>query len=439
MNEKQALRRAIDARLSGLSVSGRQQLDLLRLAEKGEQPVKKKISLSLVLALALLALAATACAAAVRYGMLDDKPLQSGNPAYLNQILTLDETYENEHMFLSVNDAAFDGEHLSLTLDVRPKEGGRNLFIYPQLTASSGGAACAADFCGSRGGSFSEGFFCRKDGGVSYGADYALREKADGPVTWTLTLDILDPLYPVEPNPLSIAADDDPHPDEDAVSDEDYMESFAQGCRDGKIYLSEPLQSMDLFERNLPRPQQLTEEAWNGMPMPERLAACGAFAPVDRLTVVFTTEDAGTLTCDLPQTFPLGDDYEVTLTSLSATSSQVKYELDVQKKAGHGKSAAQEWLDNDGCWEFALLIPDGQTLPCADAAGADAASGSVLLNGMFEVSRRPDELIFVPCWNPVSQNAEHCPYHDVLRAQRPLTEAQEQLMFRVKLRPDIEG
>lgn len=433
MNEKQALKRAIDARLSGLSVSRQQRMELLLRAQEGEKPVKKKISVSVIVAVALLMLAATACAAAVRFGMLDYKKNQAGNASYIGRILSLDETYENDDLSISVNDAVFDGTAFSVTVEVHPKDGGERLFIYPQVSATCGGQPCELAFAGSQGVDFHVGFFSDETGGA-YGADYVLTQTPEGPVTWTVAFSILRPEYPVGLNPMRMAADDDADAGSDAPSYEDYMESFAQGYRDGVIYLSSPFESMDMFEQNLPRPEGIAAEAWEAMDMPERLVASGAFSLAGRPAAVFTTEGAGTRTGDLPMTVDLAEDYEVTLKALTATSARVDYSLDVRKKEGHGKPAAQEYVDNDGCWTFAVLIPDGRTIPCADGLGVNIEDGSMGYGGTIELSSAADELIFVPCWHPSPQSQEALPSSQVYRAQRPLTDEQERLMFTVKLR-----
>lgn len=433
MNEKQAMKRAIDARLSGLTVSRQQRADLLLRAQEGEKPVKKKISVSLIVAVALLMLAATACAAAVRFGMLDYKKNQAGNASYMERILSLNETYENDDLSISVNDAAFDGAIFSVTVEVHPKDGGDNLFIYPQVSATCGGLPCEIAFAGSQGADFHVGFFSSGIDGA-YGADYEVVGIPAGPITWTVAFSVLRPEYPVELNPMRIPADDDPNPDPDAPTYEDYMESFAQGCRDGVIYLAEPLASMELFEENLPRPKGISAETWEAMEMAERLVASGAFSLVGMPTAVFTTESADVLTCDLPMTIDLDEDYEVTLTSLTVTSAYMDYKLSVRRKEGHGKSAAQEYIDNDGGWTFAVLIPDGETTPCADGLGVNEEDGSVICDGTVELSHAADEVIFVPCWDPSPQSQGAFPSSQVYRAQRPLTDEQERLMFTVKLR-----
>jgi len=58
----------------------------------------------------------------------------------------------------------------------------------------------------------------------------------------------------------------------------------------------------------------------------------------------------------------------------------------------------------------------------------------VICDGTVELSHAADEVIFVPCWDPSPQSQGAFPSSQVYRAQRPLTDEQERLMFTVKLR-----
>lgn len=130
MTEKKNFRSLVDDRLSAVTMTPRQQADLLRRAHEEEQPVKRKLSVSLAVALVLTLLAATACAVVIRFGALDYNAQLAENPEYARHILTLDETYDHEAFTMTLNDAVFDGSALSLTMNITPKEGAEPVFIY---------------------------------------------------------------------------------------------------------------------------------------------------------------------------------------------------------------------------------------------------------------------------------------------------------------------
>lgn len=361
--DRERIKRAIDAQLSGTRPDGRTAARVLAQL-RGEDKVKKKFSAALAFALVLMMLAAGAFAAAKRFGVMDFNPDQAGNDAYVQHILTIDEAHENDYMTLTVNEAVFDGSALSVTMDIAPKSGADAVFVYPRMTAVCGGEELFTDIVGCGTADFFSGFWVPEmEQGLepTYGADYALiTDDEDGasigdmrtePVTWTLTLDIIHPLYPVDVNDIVLDGENDP-------TMEDYMQPFYDAYANGRILLT-PYHDLVEYASALPTPEGIAQEDWWAMSISDQLVASGAFERVETAAVTFTTGETEIFSLEEPITVPLGEDYELTLRTLNVTFSQAEYVLDVVGK--NGKDAAALNRDDEEVWEFALLSDSCKT------------------------------------------------------------------------------
>ncbi len=108
------LRKAVDARLSGLTFTPQMQADTLRRAHPAVSTrMGRKLSYSLAFALLALLLAATAGAAAY-FGVLHFHGEQENNAVYQRHILSIGERLTGQNTTVTVNDAVFDGSSLLL-------------------------------------------------------------------------------------------------------------------------------------------------------------------------------------------------------------------------------------------------------------------------------------------------------------------------------------
>lgn len=99
------LRKAVDARLSGLTFTPQMQADTLRRAHPaGSTRMGRKLSYSLAFALLALLLAATAGAAAY-FGVLHFHGEQENNAVYQRHILSIGERLTGQNTTVTVNDA----------------------------------------------------------------------------------------------------------------------------------------------------------------------------------------------------------------------------------------------------------------------------------------------------------------------------------------------
>lgn len=448
MNKDKAFQLAIDARLSGLTVSPQQQMALLRRAQEEQQPVKKKISVSLAFALALLlALAASACAAAVHYGVLDFNSDQANNAAFIEHIVSIGQTYESEYFTLTVNEAVFDGAFFSMTMDIVPVEGAPSVYVKPIITAQAGDTQLDMDIEGCTGGDFWSGFWVPQDpewgNGGHYGVDcVSLIEEGDtlvtnsteDAVTWTVSFDVIRPEWPISVTSARVQADDVEDDDSAAALFEDYMQTFRDGYANEQIVLS-PYYDLVEFVAVLPAPEGMSHEEWISLPLSEQLVRSGAFSRVDTLICNFTTDETRVHTVET-QTFDLGD-YEVTLERLSVTFSRADYTLSMRKKPGHGKSFREEMLESGfESFEFAVLSSAGPTSFLATSASIndnDESDLSVSFSGTVSLSAPTDTLTFVAIWDEDAPKRGSSPAYEIMHEQKPLTDAQEAMSFTVTL------
>ena len=437
MTEKKNFRSLVDDRLSAVTMTPRQQADLLRRAHEEEQPVKRKLSVSLAVALVLTLLAATACAVVIRFGALDYNAQLAENPEYARHILTLDETYDHEAFTMTLNDAVFDGSALSLTMNITPKEGAEPVFIYPIITASVGGKELEVDVEGGTGGNFLSGFwvpskdpYTRTDG--AYGVDCAImRSEYDAAnpyapteesVTWNVSFDVLKPLLPVEQDQTILYGDDT---DE---SMEDYMVRFSDAYAQGRILLTS---AGDLWEylSIVPIPEGVDEETWYSARLNEQLVMAGLFQRQEQLIASFTTDGTELLTLDGENIFRFGD-YEVVFHDLTASFSRVNYSFTLHKLTG-GTTAAQDYMDKGLMWSFAVLPPDSGSISMhSSSAGVNETSmnGDLLYTGSLGLTAPATELTFVPVWGTGEPSA-----YDLTQGM-PMTEEQAARSFTVHLK-----
>ena len=429
---------AIDGGLSHLEVNPSLYDTILRQS-KGEKRMKRRLSASFVLSAVLLLAMAALGAAATRFGVLEFKRHQTENETYITHILSVDEIYENEYMTLALNDVVFDGTYLDVTIDVQPKPGcGEGVYVYPSMTAVCGGRVLEADVDACYGDFFTGFWVPERDKSLQnadgrYGVTYSVYaedmklEALTDEVTWTMSWDIIRPVFEIE----SIEMIFDGNETEETW--DAYVQRFKQAYGDQKILLAE---GYSLFEyvSALPTQPDISQEGRGLWKLPNRLTESGAFEWVDRVEFSFTTQESGIKTLSAPQTFDLGD-YEVTVKKLSYSFGHCDYEMELIKKPGKGKTAGQEFVDDDPQWEFAVLADGCQTRKDRSSQGLkygtlEEPSAEMLYQGTVILTGETDSVTFVPCW---SGDSESWTFSEVYAAQRPGTPEQEALAFTIRI------
>lgn len=350
-------------------------------------------------------------------------------------------------MTLTVNDAVFDGVSLSMTMEVQHKaDCGEGVYVTPRVTAECGGEALDVDIEGCFG-DFYNGFWMpERDQGIlyadgCYGADYAVVTESEngvvadpqqGPVTWTVSFDIIRPVYPVESAPAMFDAQGN-----ETMPWTEWMQSFEDTYANGKILLADGYGLVE-YDAELPKLQGMDEAEGQSMRLPERLIASGAFERVDRPEISFTTQDTQVRTLCEPQTFVFGD-YQAKVTQLSVCFGRCDYEIEVTKTTQEGKTAGQEWVDGEGEWTFAVLaegcktsrsVSSTQLKNCDD----ETPCTELLCQGTVMLIGETDSVTFVPCRIEQGLRLEEYPDSAVYQAQSPTSAEQEEMMFTIHLR-----
>lgn len=270
---------------------------------KDGRPMKKKLRLTPVLVILLIALlAATAYAVVSRFSVTDYAAQGTPTEAFLNRIVTIDQTYENPYMTLTANDALYDGTTLSMAFDLTTKDENTHLYLHPRLTATVDGQTFLADVEGFGAGDFMSGFvYPFLPGhdptvyGYGFGFDATLPDEncqliqPAGNVEWTLTLRIYRPLY--------------------QVAYWDGQQSFETACENGIILVTNDT-SIAEWENALPVPEGITEAEWYALPWWEHLSLSGAYELMDTVQITFTTSAADALPTPEPVTLRPGDQGE---------------------------------------------------------------------------------------------------------------------------------
>lgn len=406
------IRRAVDTRLSGLAFTPQMQADTLRRARLCDQTphMRRKLSYSLAFALLALLLAATAGAAAY-FGVLRFHAEQESNAAYQQHILPIGERLTGSSTAITVNDAVFDGSSLSFSLDIAHLPGAPEVYLYPRVTAMQAGQIIPTAVTGFQqvsedesyclsaslsGFGLYEGIFMPARGiGKAeqgyYSLDVSLLEALphpEKPVQWSLTFDVLHPVFTLEDAPYTVTKEED-----GGVS---YTwDTAAEDClnayREGRILIDSVGFLMD-YAFALPVPDGMTAAQWEQADLGTRLTASGAFSLSEQLTARFVNDGAPIASIQSPQTFSVGD-YACTLSKLTLTFARFEYEMTVTHSGD--VSAADAFEAGEPTLDFKLTVPDGQVLAQSTSI-ATQTDGSLLFSGTYSLTQPADSVTFTP-------------------------------------------
>lgn len=259
-------------------------------SRKEKNVMKRKLALVPVLAL-LLAMALAATAAAVNYYSVTRYP-KGDRETFLQHVITLDQHYSNELFDMSINDFVFDGQSIEMAMDIIRKDENVGYYMVMDLVAEDeNGKTYTVDVEGYRGGDFMCGFYCPdlwetdpdrsdEDGfgfdGVVWDED--MNPPPDGTaLTWTMTLTVLKPLWPM-----------DVLPDTDYMT-MDYREELLplmqQAWRNQRILYTEGLVEYAFVAGETMGLADGTHR------VKDLLVECGAFEAADTIVCTFSTEE----------------------------------------------------------------------------------------------------------------------------------------------------
>ena len=224
-----------------------------------------------------------------------------------------------------------------------------------------------------------------------YSLDVSLLEALphpEKPVQWSLTFDVLHPVFTLEDAPYTVTEEED-----GGVS---YTwDTAAEDClnayREGRILIDSVGFLMD-YAFALPVPDGMTAAQWEQADLGTRLTASGAFSLSEQLTARFVTDGAPIASIQSPQTFSVGD-YTCTLSKLTLTFARLEYEMTVTRSGD--VSAADAFEAGEPTLDFKLTVPDGQALAQSTSI-ATQTDGSLLFSGTYSLTQPADSVTFTP-------------------------------------------
>ncbi|MCH5286172.1 MAG: hypothetical protein J1E43_02020 [Christensenellaceae bacterium] len=256
--------------------------------EETTQPVRvRKMRVALLL-VALMALLATGAYAVYcyRYSVTDYRG--SSSQAFLDHVIALDETYENDLFNMTVNDLVFDGETFAVTLNILRHSEDIVYYLHTTVTAVCDGKEYRLDPEGSRGPDFIAGGLWPSFG--RYYTDYLQAEQegfgfegvlwdwdmnpppAGKPIDWTITFKVFRPLWEiVADNDISISYEERDRRTLEAWRNKQILVF----CGDVNGYIMTVNNKLNLYE-HFPSVE-------------EEMTVAGAFELADIITVCFTT------------------------------------------------------------------------------------------------------------------------------------------------------
>lgn len=279
------VRHALDAGLSGVKASGGTMQWVMKRVHRAKR-MQKRLTLIPALALLMMGLLAAAACASFAFGVLDFLPEHAEDAAYCATIFGIDEQFENRYLSLRINEAAFDGTRLDMTMDIRHQEGAEPVFVLPSITARCGEKelSVSAEMMNF---SWDTGFFLpeqlpRHVETEQAGATFRIEDGAvEKEITWTLSFDVLRPRYPIQINPQSLD-------DEEDIPFDVYIQAYIDAYRDGVILLDSDGELV-MYDGALSMGAEFGENPWQREGFAQRMIDCGAFERVDVLTAEFVT------------------------------------------------------------------------------------------------------------------------------------------------------
>jgi len=410
---------------------------------EGEQKVKRKISIGVALAMAMLLAMTAIGVAATRFGMLEFNWRQKENEEYVAHILSLDETYENEYVSITVTDAVFDGMQLSIAMEMQPKPGcGDGVYVYPEMTASVNGQPLSVDIEGCRGDFYSGIWLPEKDQGMmhfagTYGADYVLLKDTEesgfvyepqtDKVQWTLSLDILRPLYEIKQLEFGL---------NEEVEYDEYMKLFVEAYESDTIllpFVGSPVE----YVYAVGAPEGMDRLEWQRMGLPNQMIAMGAFERLERVEIAFTTQNAELIEIAGGEICDLGE-YVAELEKLSVSFGRMDYEIHVRKKDETAKPAGKEAADGELQLDFVVLTQGCDADPRMESAyplNEDPVNPdpTVKFTGSYELYGELEAVTFVPYYGK-DHTSRFDMRNQILNGGLPVTEQQEKEAFTIRVR-----
>ena len=330
-----------------------------------------KTRFAVAVALLVMLLATGAYAVYYRFSVTDF--MRNSSQAFLDHVITLDETYENDLFTMTVNDLVFDGSTFAVAMNILRHDPDSAYYMRTKVTAVCADKDYMVDVEGWNGPDFlAGGMWPEYDGfykdpvaaerqgfgfeGVLW--DWDMNPPPAGePIEWTMTFNVFRPIW-------EIVVDNDvtKEPDFDAALEARCLEAYQNHqifmySGDANSYVLVLANELDL--------------PWD-MPWEDMLLATGAFELADVITFHFTTDFDDDVVKEelIGQRFELGECAAVINTmGISFQRANGLIYLDV------GRDLSSEELK-----EVQAALPTGMTIICRDAAGEEVCRNSASVN-----------------------------------------------------------
>ena len=340
----------------------------------------------LIAVLILILLAGTAFGIATHYSVKDFN--KNSSEEFQKNIILIDKSYENEYLSLYVTDAVFDGNSISIAMDITPKEGADPVYLYPKITATCNGKELPVKSDRSNC-DFESGIWVpdkEMDRHGKYYVEAGIYDgEADGDVQWRLSFMVLKPNWELAYDMTEFYGEEsDPPMDE-------YMQRFRDAYAQKKILLAYGY-ALDEYACLLPTPEGMTKEEYQKVyGLGPRLAQSEAF------TLLTTVECAWT--ASMPASYQVihtgdkleFDDYTIVMGKVTKSFMKVTWEFDVYFKS-------EKWIDAGITFEPVVRDSDVLTFNGGSSQGGPSSDNDpahYTYTGEFSYSGSlPDALTF---------------------------------------------
>jgi hypothetical protein len=373
---------------------------------EGTQVKKQPFKTALIIAL-IIALLCTSAVALNKIASVRDT--WGGKPKtedFLNHVIDLNKTYENEFMKLTLTDALFDGHEFEMAMNLEYKDAAKPVYLFPRTTAACNGENLYFDVEGMRGDFMSGFLYPNLIEGDAMNGDYGfsgvlMDEDVPGEeVTWTFALHILEPNWPVFDDSAEGGGTD-------GFSHEEYMAKFYKAYQNKQIlttwgesvveYASEIEFRMDKGDEEFLR-------------LDEVLIQSGAFSLVDTIEYSFGMPVPKSIkpkaATDITFEF---DHFTLQLNYIDVSFMRIDYSMALIPHTAETEASLQASLNSTGGYptHYALVDEDGSVLYSGSSGGhveqlengtwALFCGGNLYIDGEL-----PNKLIFA-AYDPFAQ------------------------------------
>lgn len=243
---------------------------------KEEKQLKHTFRAAAIALIVTALLCGTALALTSLYSVRDTWDGSPHSEEFLNHVLDIHQTFENERIKLTITDAVFDGQEFEVAIDLQSPDPQKPVYIYPRLEAVCDGQPIGVDIEGMAG-DFLSGFLYPNavtgdllEGCYGFSGVIFDDKNATGDVTFTLTLKLLMPNWPVL----------------DAGTNQE-MEQFIDAYKNRQIYTTWG-DSLVEYSWGAAKAMGMSEEEQNTTRTGDLLEKSDAFTLMDTVQCTFT-------------------------------------------------------------------------------------------------------------------------------------------------------